>query len=216
MRVGWCGLTGEGMLVVTPACAGPLAATLDGAPMALPAAAVPGQRIAVRLPEAWRAAAALEVHLAGTALLGSPLRPAAIGRVEGFVAAREGGIEGWARLPADADAEVALTLESAESAPRVLRVGSAGFRLEAASLPAGLIALRGPDGRELLGSPLDPGAEARAAAAVARAAAATARRPAPGRGGCVRRGRPRLGRSARPRPCDRHQRSAGRCGDRGA
>ena len=178
--VGWCGLTGEGMLVVTPACPGPLAATLDGVPVALPAAAVPGQRVAVRLPEAWRAAVALDVHLAGTALVGSPLRPAAIGRVEGFVAAREGGIEGWARLPADADAEVALTLELAESVPRVLRVGSAGFRLEAASLPAGLIALRGPDGRELLGSPLDPGAEARAAAAVAQAAAARrgGRRPA--------------------------------------
>ncbi len=177
--VGWCGLTGDGMLLMAPARAGPLAATLDGAPIRLPAAAVPGQRIAVRLPEGWRAAAALEVALGGTALLGSPLRPAAIGRVEGFVAAREDGIEGWARLPADADAEVALTLESAESAPRVLRVGSAGFRLEAAALPAGSVALRGPDGRELLGSPLDPGAEARTAAAVARAAAAArgGRRP---------------------------------------
>ncbi len=176
---GWCGLTGDGMLVMTPARSGLLAATLDGIPIALPPAAVPGQRIAVRLPEGWRGVAALDVRLAGTALLGSPLHPATIGRSEGFVAAREGGIEGWARLPADADVEVALTLESAELVPRVLRVGSAGFRLEAASLPAGLIALRGPDGRELLGSPLDPAAEARAAAAVARAAAAArgGRRP---------------------------------------
>ena len=177
---GWCGLTGDGMLVMTPVRSGPLAATLDGVPVALPAVAIPHQRIAVRLPEGWRAAAALDVALAGTALFGSPLRPATIGRSAGFVAAREGGIEGWARLRADADVEVALTLESVEPVPRVLRVGAAGFRLEAASLPAGLIALRGPDGRELLGSPLDPAAEARAAAAVARAAAASrgGRRPA--------------------------------------
>ncbi|HEX4260466.1 MAG TPA: hypothetical protein VHY76_05150, partial [Acetobacteraceae bacterium] len=168
---GWCGLTGDGMLLVSPLRAGSLAATLDGMALQLPRCE-PGQRIAVRLPEGWRATSAMEVALGGAALLGSPLAPSVIGRTVGFVAARGGGIEGWARLPADADQEVILTLESAEAAPVPLRVGPVGFRLAADALPAGAITLRGPDGRPLLGSPLDPGAEARAAAAAARATAA--------------------------------------------
>ncbi len=168
---GWCGLTGDGMLLVSPLRAGSLAATLDGMTLQLPRSE-PGQRIAVRLPERWRATSAMEVALGGAALLGSPLAPSVIGRTVGFVAARGGGIEGWARLPADADQEVILTLESAEAAPVPLRVGPMGFRLAADALPAGAITLRGPDGRPLLGSPLDPGAEARAAAAAARATAA--------------------------------------------
>ncbi len=179
---GWCAIGADLRPVWRTAGPGPVRWSLDGRPGALPAPA--------RLARGQR----LEASLGGRALIGSPLDLAAMRRVEGVAIARAGGIEGWAWLPGDPDRAPALhigpargrgiSLVAAEplaealadrplARPRGFRVGPeqlAGF--------SGPLHVRGPDGRDLLGSPLDPGLEIRAAAA---AAAAVARRnPAAG------------------------------------
>src|SRR6185437_1918402 len=77
---GWCGLDGDGVLTIG-GCRRPKAirVVLDGAPMPLPRDG--------RLPPSWRDATRISVRLGGRPLLGSPLLPASIRRVEGFAAA---------------------------------------------------------------------------------------------------------------------------------
>ncbi len=178
---GWCGLDGEGVLTIR-GCRRPGAVrvALDGLPVTLP----PDHR----LPPSWAEAARISVRLGGRPLLGSPLQPAAIRRVEGFVAAVDGALEGWAWHPGDPDRDPVLTLRDASGRTRVTVAEDREmdltrhkplaqprrFRIEPAAL-AGLAAplvLTGSDGSRLLGSPLDPAAEAKGAVALARTVAA--------------------------------------------
>ncbi|HTW29172.1 MAG TPA: glycosyltransferase, partial [Acetobacteraceae bacterium] len=179
---GWCGVTGDGLLLLGGGAAiEAVSLALDGRPVA----ALAGDEGAT-LPRGWAKARRLEVSIGGKALLGSPIAVPAIRRIEGFVAVGDGGIEGWAWHPGDPDRDPKLTLLGPDGQRRVVVARDfdvpvpeeaplarpRGFRLRAGALGAFLDApLRvvGHDGRDLLGSPLDPGAERRSAGALARA-----------------------------------------------
>jgi GT2 family glycosyltransferase/glycosyltransferase involved in cell wall biosynthesis len=182
---GWCGLASDGVLLISPVGAsGALSVTLDGRPMALPPRRGGRPRISVPLPPQWRQAKTLSVTCDGVPFIGSPIAVPAIIRVEGFVAARDRGLEGWAWLPGDPDRDVPLLIRSAHAGGRSLRVLAAderhdlvmpnllarprGFSLAAADLSGfdeGPLEVVGEDGRILYGCPLDPQAEVRSAAA---------------------------------------------------
>jgi GT2 family glycosyltransferase/glycosyltransferase involved in cell wall biosynthesis len=169
---GWCGMRGDGTLVVRPVGRARAVILADGQP-------VRGRLVppGVRL---------VRVTVGGADLLGSPVCADKIRRVEGFVACRDGGLEGWAWHPGDAGRDPVLWLEplAGGAAQRIvasdLSIATVrplarprGFGVSAARLAAiaGPVRVRGAEGRELMGSPLDPGQEARAAAAAATAIA---------------------------------------------
>ncbi len=135
-------------------------------------------------PGAWRSSARqVGVIADGRHLLGSPIDLRAIRRVEGCVTVRDGALDGWAWHPSDPTIDPAITMSAASGEkltfiardetdavplttllgrPRHFRVSP--DRLRGMAPP---FHLRGTDGRELLGSPLDPGREERAAVAAA-------------------------------------------------
>ncbi len=166
---GWCGLDGQGRLVVSRGT--PPQILLDGVEV--------GWSPRKRLPAT---VARVEVRRGGRALLGSPLAPMRLRRVEGIVKCRDGGLAGWAWHPADPDADPELRIVPL-SGRLALRI-RAGDRAVAADMPlarprgfsisatalagiSGPVRVLGADGRDLAGSPLDPGAPVRAAAAIA-------------------------------------------------
>ncbi len=162
-KSGWCGIRSDGWLEL-PARGG-IEVWQDGQP-------VDGARLA----PGWIASRSVEVRADGRHLLGSPLQAGAIRRIAGFVEPWDGGIRGWVWHPADPDRHPELTLRW----PSIRRrrtivaddesgnVADAGplarprlFRLTRDELPHGhgLLHIRGPDGRPLLGAPLDPTAD---------------------------------------------------------
>jgi GT2 family glycosyltransferase/glycosyltransferase involved in cell wall biosynthesis len=157
---GWCGLRGDLRLVVRPARSG-MRVLCDGQPM-------PGRQV----PEE---AGRVEVFVDDRPLLGNPIDVAAVRRVEGLVAVRDGGLEGWAWHPGNPDADPTLTIRSAGGRPIQIVASDTGmpaarplarprrFHVPATHL-AGMdppLRVTGRDGRDLLGSPLDPGWEQR-------------------------------------------------------
>ncbi|HVC61742.1 MAG TPA: glycosyltransferase [Acetobacteraceae bacterium] len=174
---GWCGITGDGQLVLRPAASGETEIRLDGRRCAEAA-----------VPRAWMRAREATIRIAGRHLLGSPIQLAAIRRVAGFVEAHEGGLRGWAWYPGDPDTDPVLLIRGAGGRGR-LRIAATdiaasvqhaaplarprGFAVPARALAAIARPLHalGRDGAELLGSPLDPDAEQSAAAAAASALA---------------------------------------------
>ena len=120
---------------------------------------------------------------AGRPLAGSPILVRQARRTEGVVAARSGGIEGWAWRPADPGTDPVLTVRARNGGAsftitatdmdtpahgglgRPRRIGIAPDRLAGLR---GLLTVSGPDGQQLMGSPLDPNAEPASAAAIAR------------------------------------------------
>jgi GT2 family glycosyltransferase len=188
---GWCGLARDGRATIRLAdrAAGSSAAcpvlALDGRILQPPAGRADAPR---RLPPAWAAARQLSVTAGGVHLLGSPIAIRAITRTEGFVAWRDGGLAGWAWHPGDPDADPQISLATLDGKRRITVVardtsviaarGSVlarprGFVVPAAELAGlpGMLRVSGPDGHDLLGSPLDAGWEQRVAAANARALA---------------------------------------------
>ena len=177
---GWCGRRRDGSIAV--AAAGPVTVTLNGRPLAASRLAAP--------PEA----GTLALAAGGKDLLGSPLDLAAFVRVEGFVAAAEAGLEGWAWHPADPDTTprlsirtgsgavlLVLTAAGSDVAPTRPLARPRGFAVPASRLAGaeGLLHVTGPDGRDLVGSPLAPApAQVPAPSPPRRAAAA---RPDPAR-----------------------------------
>jgi GT2 family glycosyltransferase/glycosyltransferase involved in cell wall biosynthesis len=160
---GWCGRRRDGSIAIVAAA--PVAGTLDG--RRLQAARLAG----LGRPAALPASGVLALSSGGRDLLGSPLDFAVFGRVEGLVAAADGGLVGWAWHPADPETPPRLTVRTAAGAkllaltandtsvlaPRPL-ARPRGFAVPAARLAAagGLLHVAGPDGRDLTGSPLDP------------------------------------------------------------
>jgi GT2 family glycosyltransferase/glycosyltransferase involved in cell wall biosynthesis len=175
---GWCGLSGNGTVTIGPDdLARRVELRLDGRRV----------RGAVgQLPNGWQDARALAVTVRdGGHLLGSPVSIRAIRRTVGCVTTADGGLAGWAWHPGDPDTDPVLTIRSAvtrgrlsgaadgkrtmtvtasDSAIQIDNIGllgrPRGFRLS----PAALVGLPGPlhvldhYARDLLGSPLDPGA----------------------------------------------------------
>jgi GT2 family glycosyltransferase len=181
---GWCGITGDGQLVMRLAGSGAVALRLDDKPVTVAA-----------LRRGWRQAATLTVQADGRDLLGSPIDLAAISRVAGFVEQQGGGVRGWAWHPGDPDRDPLLYISDAAGTQTLKLVATddlasvqhgitlarpRGFALDAAALAGlgGPLHVRTGNGADLLGSPLDPSAEQRmAAAAAAATAVALAGRP---------------------------------------
>jgi len=140
-------------------------------------------RVDGRVHPIWRpvrqGAVRLDVLFDGWAALGSPIDMVALRRVEGVVAVQAGGLEGWAWHPGDPDRDPVLDLRRPDgrllqqvsafdtdlpaggplARPRRIRVLPDALRHV-----SGPIHVLGPDGRDLMGSPLEPGAEEAAAA----------------------------------------------------
>jgi GT2 family glycosyltransferase/glycosyltransferase involved in cell wall biosynthesis len=174
---GWCGLADTGRLVLRGVAGGVSPRVAFDGRAIRPQGLAASRRgvVPARVGE-------ISVTLAGVAFLGSPVAVRRIRRVEGVVAARDSGLEGWAWHPGDPDTDAVLTIRRT-SGGRAIHV-----RADDATMPAqtplarprrfclsaerlagmsGPLRVFGRDGRDLLGSPLDPGAERQAAAAAA-------------------------------------------------
>ena len=162
---GWCGLDGNGEIHFGPN--EPARIQLDGT-------SVRG----LRLPPGWQSAHHLQVQGKSGPFLGSPIPIRAIAGTEGFVEASQGGLSGWAWHPGD-PARTPSIIVRGPAGCITLRPEAPGqparggrplaqprsFVLPAASLePLGHpIQVTSANGQPLLGSPLDPGLEARSA-----------------------------------------------------
>jgi len=171
---GWCGMTGDGRLVVhVPGRSRPTV-LVDGVARRLTRQLVPQGTVRI------------EARLGDRELLGSPIEVAAIRRVEGIVRSRDGGLEGWAWHPSAPDTDPVLTVRSSDGGPGLTIIADDGSMIAPSPLArprrfnitpdriaglSGLIHVLGADGRSLMGSPLDPGAERRAAIAISAAQA---------------------------------------------
>ncbi len=164
-RAGWCGVASGASVVVRPVGrTASIELLLDGA--------VLRWRAAMALAGRARQARSLVVRIGGRDAAGSPIDLAAIRQIEGVVACRDGGLEGWAWHPGDPDRDPVIRLTAASGEHRTIRAtaqdaGVLGarvlarprrFRVPAATLARlrGPFTLSGPDGQPLLGSPLDP------------------------------------------------------------
>ncbi len=162
---GWCGLTSDGKLEIHAARDGNIEVSLDGKRLG-----------GTNLPAGWPRGRQVDVRFNTRPLLGSPIRIDAIRRVSGCVEVFAGGIRGWAWHPGDPDRPAELTLDYTIGGLQQVIVASdattpvpdtgplahaRSFRLARADLldAPGPIHVRGPDGKDLLGSPLDPFAD---------------------------------------------------------
>ncbi|MBV8615487.1 MAG: glycosyltransferase [Acetobacteraceae bacterium] len=164
---GWCALSPEGGLLWGPASLAPMLRVDDG----------PERPAGPGLTAAMRGAGRLVLADQGRALLGSPLEPHHINRIEGFVeAAQDGALSGWAWRPSNPETDPVLTVRPMRGRAFTL-VATEGDSDSGGALLArrrrfmvpreALTGLEGPfhvqgEGRALLGSPLDPRAEIRA------------------------------------------------------
>ena len=193
-EVGWCSVSNTNILTVSliepKADFRTLSVHLDNRRFATKVALPPGSgeyaRLFLALPARWRTGTSLTVTLRGRHLLGSPVAVSRIGRVEGFVGTRDGGMQGWAWYPNDREVAPRLAIGDVHQTEEPLAITA----LEPAedvnhtrplarprkffvprdqlSDKAGALQVRGLDGRNLYGSPLDPGMELRSAAAAVR------------------------------------------------
>ncbi len=162
---GWCGLASDGRLIIHRSAPGSTEVRLDG--VRLPN---------VNLPSSWVDRSNIEVVLDGRQAIGSPIRIERIRRAVGCVEAWDGGIRGWAWHPGDPDRPVVLTIvcqstrlrRTVQAVTETAEVPHAGplarprtFSLTREDLSGftGLVRVIGPDSRDMLGSPLRPGAE---------------------------------------------------------
>ena len=156
---GWCGVGSGDLVVVEASESGAVVGRLDGRRVALEGLTAGAGRL-------------LDMRAGGVALLGSPLRLDEIRRVEGYVAAGDGGLRGWAWRPGDPDAEPVVTVRAgggrtlrvvcAGPPPAGFAVGSLvrahGFSVSPLALAGAArrgVRVLGGAGKELLGSPLD-------------------------------------------------------------
>jgi GT2 family glycosyltransferase len=172
---GWCGVCHDGRVMT--GASGRVRVTLDGVTVAGRA-----------MPAGWAQGRRVEVWSGDRPLLGSPIRIDAIRRLEGCVEIHDGGLRGWAWHPGDPETDPALTVTYSDGRAQrlIARDGSApvalsrplarprSFRLNPADLldTPGPVRVAGPDGHDLLGSPLDPFAAVAEQVAAARSIAA--------------------------------------------
>jgi glycosyltransferase involved in cell wall biosynthesis len=158
---GWCGLTGEGVVVLDPAGPERIEMQIDSIPVD-----------AVDLPSDWPRGEWLTVTAAGRHLIGSPVSLRSIGRTDGYAEAGPHGVHGWAWHPGDPDRDPCLTI-AAGRFRRIIRATQPGegvgglpplarprsFNLAWADLPPEETRFRlfGRDGRDIPGSPVFKG-----------------------------------------------------------
>jgi hypothetical protein len=158
-KPGYCGIDPASRLHIVAADA--VSCTLDGLP--------------VRLRHLDRAPGKLRVRVGDAELLGSPLDPAAMRRVEGMVEDTGAGLIGWATRPAAPLQPPQLYLTDVTGLRRLIPMAdilpadnaaplTARHRFEcSATMLRGLtppLRLSGADGDDILGSPIDPEAVA--------------------------------------------------------
>ncbi len=175
--LGWCGLSGEGVLVVRHRAPDRIDIRMDGKSLS-------GRDEQV-LPPAWPRARTITATVTGRDgverhLIGSPISLQAIGRVVGQIETTESGIRGWAWHPNDPDTDPRLTIGTGRARKDIVATGPAismpalpplarprWFAIPWADLPGegAPVHLRGRDGRDLTGSPvvrrgITPGSDA--------------------------------------------------------
>jgi hypothetical protein len=160
---GWCGLSGTGHPIIRPAPECP--------PPSIARSRHSRGSVSVTAPD-------------GRHLLGSPLDVAAISATVGCVSANDGCLTGWAWHPGDPNTDPVLRIRPARGRKQIsitasdinVRVENSGllgrphgFSLSAAELKdlRGPLHVLGRDGKDLLGSPLDPRSDQEAGAAAA-------------------------------------------------
>ena len=161
---GWCGLGDTGLLL-TDAPASALRVTLDGTAMSLQNAAPGAFRLRGRTSQAGR----IDVRVGDMPLLGSPLAPDRVFRLEGFVERGPKAVTGWAWHPGAPSRDPRLTITNetgrvlARLTPSVLSSDITSItplarpRNFSRRIPDGMILrVLGPDGSDLLGSPIAP------------------------------------------------------------
>jgi GT2 family glycosyltransferase len=178
---GWCALRSDGGLEIQ--LASPAAnknRTSTGVRVLLDGKAMRG----TTLPATWQRGRTVDVRVGGVPLVGSPIQVGAIRRLAGCVEVFDGGIRGWAWHPGDPETAPALSVSDASGQVLLRFVARDGsipipdtgpmahprsFRLTRAELPEtpGLLHIRGPDGKDLMGSPLCPLADEAAHVAAA-------------------------------------------------
>jgi GT2 family glycosyltransferase len=161
---GWCGLREDGC-VLASSPRERLRAVLDGAALTLRESAAGVYEARAELARGH----VLDVFAGDTKLLGSPLAPSTIFRVEGFVELRGRALAGWAWHPGAPGRDPALTVTDRDGAP-LARLSPKNLAAELTMLAplarprsftwraSKSCALRvlGEDGRDLLGSPAFP------------------------------------------------------------
>jgi len=188
---GWCVLDSTGTLTVR--LSGTLSrhakpkAFIDGLPVALQAQAG-GRAFTAQLPGGSEPGGVIVVRMRGREILGSPIAAGTIMRVEGFADTSDGDLHGWAWQPNNPDRDPVLSIVpmgggtgiavTADDLAADIRhpqplARPRGFHVDAARLRQfdGPVRVLGEDGRDLTGSPLDPSAERRSAAAASRSVA---------------------------------------------
>ncbi len=167
-EAGWCGVTAEGRVIVRTVERGlDLAVTLDGVQCRGGIRTADGLSSGIDLPAEWVAGTRLEVQARGhggaRVLIGAPIDLGAVLRIDGVVEADGGGLAGWARTPhAPARRPRLSVLSLAGRKLHALQPSDGTFAVPGDSLPAGMVRVVDEHGRDLLGSPLDPGLERRA------------------------------------------------------
>jgi GT2 family glycosyltransferase/glycosyltransferase involved in cell wall biosynthesis len=172
---GWCGADSAGRVTVSAA-----------APVRFALIAARRRRDGRwSMPASWTTSEVLTVTADGRHLLGSPIDLNRRRMVEGFVEVSGGALRGWAWYPADPEAAVRLALGSAHGRPPPTMVDTTepaqfpnmdgltapkAFHVPAEHLQdrPGPVHLRDSLGRDLIGSPLDPGLWTASAGAAAR------------------------------------------------
>ncbi len=179
---GWCGLCGEGRLLINGADAFRQPTRHE--------IRLDGRAVKHRLPSFWREARVLEIRRGSAPLLGSPIAVDVILRTEGFVESAADGLHGWLWHPGEPERAPWVSILGGDGSRRRIRLKAFSERIEseaplarprrlfiaAADLPPGPIRLHGEDGRALMGSPVAP----RPRAARRRRGAATSRPRNPG------------------------------------
>lgn len=190
--LGWCGLDSSGCLTLGGAVRqmpeDAITVLVDDVRLRLRPLAVPTDSLVrqFRLMGPWKHGGRLTVLAKGNPLIGSPVAIQKLTRVEGFVRTDAGGVRGWCWLPGDPDAIPQIIVANVSNPRKRIMVRARQlqtddgqfadfaaprhFQLSAQDIAAlnGPVAVSGPHGKPLYGSPLNPMGEIDSGAAAAR------------------------------------------------
>ncbi|OUI92927.1 hypothetical protein HK13_08680 [Acetobacter indonesiensis] len=172
----WCAVDGDGLLKTGfLKKEEKISITIDGKPTV-----IKKTKQGCVLSEKWKSAQIIEVKDSnGVALFGSPLQPKTIASCEGLVSVGINGLSGWCWLPYDADRAPVINFYDHKKETCFLSLPLDEFSSAVSSdkplaryrnifipwdkIPDGPVHVVGPDGRDLLGSPLEVRMQTRSA-----------------------------------------------------